>query len=64
MMCRKIEEGELGEGEWTGPKLLYMAGLFDVWNKGEEGPVYNYTIITTAANKGGCQPTSRSVLTQ
>ncbi|PNF39146.1 hypothetical protein B7P43_G01328 [Cryptotermes secundus] len=33
-------------GGWRGPKLLYMAGLFDVWTSSEGEEIYSYSVIT------------------
>ncbi|CAG7833793.1 unnamed protein product [Allacma fusca] len=35
---------------WTGPKILMMAGLYDVWNNPDGEPVYSYSIITMESN--------------
>lgn len=34
------------DGGWKGPKLLYMAGLFDEWRSSEGEVIYSYTVIT------------------
>ncbi|XP_042358774.1 abasic site processing protein HMCES [Plectropomus leopardus] len=42
---------EGGEGEWTGWKLLTMAGLFDCWTPPGGGePHYTYSVITVKAS--------------
>ncbi|XP_058486827.1 abasic site processing protein HMCES isoform X1 [Solea solea] len=44
------EEGE-APCEWTGWRLLTMAGLFDCWTPPEGGePLYTYTVITVDAS--------------
>ncbi|XP_026162755.1 abasic site processing protein HMCES isoform X2 [Mastacembelus armatus] len=44
------EEGE-APGEWTGWRLLTMAGLFDCWNPPGGGePLYSYSVITVNAS--------------
>lgn len=44
------EEGE-APGEWTGWKLLTMAGLFDCWTPPDGGePLYSYSVITVNAS--------------
>ncbi|XP_076607642.1 abasic site processing protein HMCES [Chaetodon auriga] len=44
------EEGET-PGEWTGWKLLTMAGLFDCWTPPGGGePLYTYSVITVNAS--------------
>ncbi|XP_069698023.1 abasic site processing protein HMCES [Periplaneta americana] len=35
---------------WKGPKLLHMAGLFDVWTSPEGEVIYSYTVITLESN--------------
>ncbi|XP_064616446.1 abasic site processing protein HMCES-like [Liolophura sinensis] len=56
----KVEE-DCGEGcdngsscheeEWQGPRLLTMAGVFDVWKPAESAePLYSYSIITVDAS--------------
>lgn len=45
--------GQGGEalGEWTGWKLLTMAGLFDCWTPPGGGePLYTYSVITVSAS--------------
>ncbi|XP_030274825.1 abasic site processing protein HMCES isoform X1 [Sparus aurata] len=45
------EEEEEAAGEWTGWKLLTMAGLFDCWTPPGGGePLYTYSIITVNAS--------------
>ncbi|XP_033104228.1 abasic site processing protein HMCES-like [Anneissia japonica] len=52
---RFLEEGKEVEGddkfkEWTGHRLLTMAGIFDRWIPSNEGePLYTYSVITTEA---------------
>nr|XP_046240471.1 abasic site processing protein HMCES [Scatophagus argus]XP_046240472.1 abasic site processing protein HMCES [Scatophagus argus] len=42
---------ERGEGEWTGWRLLTMAGLFDCWTPPDGGePLYSYSVITVNAS--------------
>ncbi|XP_041802266.1 abasic site processing protein HMCES [Chelmon rostratus] len=44
------EEGE-APGEWTGWKLLTMAGVFDCWTPPDGGePLYTYSVITVNAS--------------
>lgn len=44
------QEGE-SPCEWTGWKLLTMAGLFDCWTPSDGGePLYSYTVITVNAS--------------
>lgn len=39
------------QDEWTGWKLLTMAGLFDCWTPPEGGePLYSYSVITVDAS--------------
>lgn len=46
-----LKEGEGAAGEWTGWRLLTMAGLFDCWTPPDGGePLYSYTIITVNAS--------------
>uniref|UniRef100_A0AAQ5XU14 Abasic site processing protein HMCES n=1 Tax=Amphiprion ocellaris TaxID=80972 RepID=A0AAQ5XU14_AMPOC len=43
-------EGE-APGEWTGWRLLTMAGLFDCWTPPDGGePLYSYSVVTVNAN--------------
>jgi len=43
-------DADINQGEWNGPKLLKMAGLYSVW-RGEDGvPVYSYTVLTRESN--------------
>ncbi|XP_035518481.1 abasic site processing protein HMCES [Morone saxatilis] len=54
-LCPAVEpltEGQ-AEGEWTGWKLLTMAGLFDCWTPPGGGePLYTYSVITVKASPG------------
>lgn len=44
-------EGGAAAGEWTGWKLLTMAGLFDRWTPPDGGePLYTYSVITVNAS--------------
>lgn len=44
------EEGEV-PGEWTGWRLLTMAGVFDCWTPPVDGePLYTYSVITVNAS--------------
>lgn len=46
-----LTEGEEPPGEWSGWKLLTMAGLFDRWTPPEGGePLYTYSVITVSAS--------------
>ncbi|XP_040889738.1 abasic site processing protein HMCES [Toxotes jaculatrix] len=46
-----LTEGGQAPGEWTGWKLLTMAGLFDCWTPPGGGePLYSYSIITVNAS--------------
>ncbi|KAM9362240.1 abasic site processing protein HMCES [Symphorus nematophorus] len=48
--CASTEGGE-APGEWTGWKLLTMAGLFDCWTPPDGGePLYTYSVITVNAS--------------
>ncbi|XP_019942296.2 abasic site processing protein HMCES [Paralichthys olivaceus] len=54
-LARSEETSEMGGEEapceWTGWKLLTMAGLFDCWTPpGGEEPLYSYSIITVDAS--------------
>ncbi|NXL93110.1 HMCES protein, partial [Alectura lathami] len=45
-------EGEDGDEEWRGWRLLTMAGIFECWEPPAGGePLYTYTIITVDASK-------------
>lgn len=45
-----MEETEDKTEEWTGHRLLTMAGIFDKWNPPDGGePLYTYSIITIEA---------------
>lgn len=46
-------EDELWSAEcgWKGPRLLTMAGIFDVWKSPEHGNIYSYSVITMPASK-------------
>nr|CAD7266418.1 unnamed protein product [Timema shepardi] len=39
------------EEGWKGPKLLAMAGLFDIWKSPQGEVIYSYTLITTESNE-------------
>ncbi|CAG2063818.1 unnamed protein product [Timema podura] len=39
------------EEGWKGPKLLAMAGLFDIWKSPQGEVIYSYTVITTESNE-------------
>ncbi|GIX78225.1 abasic site processing protein HMCES [Caerostris darwini] len=39
------------EGEWKGPRLLTMAGLFDVWISPQKESYYTFSIITLESSK-------------
>ncbi|GBN08891.1 Embryonic stem cell-specific 5-hydroxymethylcytosine-binding protein [Araneus ventricosus] len=41
----------LNEKEWKGPRLLTMAGLFDVWKSPQEETYYSYSVITLDSSK-------------
>ena len=43
---------DVPEGEWTGKRLLTLAGLFDVYHSKEdtEGPLYSCSVITVDAH--------------
>ncbi|CAL1277658.1 unnamed protein product [Larinioides sclopetarius] len=41
----------LNEKEWKGPRLLTMAGLFDVWKSPQKETYYSYSIITLDSSK-------------
>ncbi|XP_023214036.1 embryonic stem cell-specific 5-hydroxymethylcytosine-binding protein-like [Centruroides sculpturatus] len=44
------EENKWAQKGWSGPNLLTMAGLFDIW-KSETGELlYSYTVITVEAS--------------
>lgn len=46
-----LTEGEEAAEEWTGWKLLTMAGLFDCWTPPDGGePLYTYSVITVNAS--------------
>ncbi|XP_075951798.1 abasic site processing protein HMCES [Anarhichas minor] len=46
-----LTEGGEALGEWTGWKLLTMAGLFDCWTPPGGGePLYTYSVITVSAS--------------
>ncbi|XP_074467159.1 abasic site processing protein HMCES [Sebastes fasciatus] len=46
-----LTEGGEAAGEWTGWKLLTMAGLFDCWTPPDGGePLYTYSVITVNAS--------------
>lgn len=46
-----LTEGGEEPGEWTGWKLLTMAGLFDCWTPPGGGePLYTYSVITVPAS--------------
>lgn len=48
---RHTHQEEEKQGEWTGWKLLTMAGLFDCWTPPEGGePLYSYSVITVNAS--------------
>ncbi|XP_029947146.1 abasic site processing protein HMCES [Salarias fasciatus] len=48
---RVLTEGGAAAEEWTGWKLLTMAGLFDCWTPPDGGePLYTYSIITVNAS--------------
>ncbi|KAG8185210.1 hypothetical protein JTE90_025882 [Oedothorax gibbosus] len=38
-------------GEWKGPQLLTMAGLFDVWKGPQNECIYSYSVITLDSSK-------------
>lgn len=45
------EEGD-APGEWTGWRLLTMAGLFDCWTPPDGGePLYSYSVVTVNASQ-------------
>lgn len=39
-----------GEDGWTGPSLLYLAGIFNKWQHQDGDSIYSYSIITMEAN--------------
>jgi len=39
------------ESEWCGPRLLTMAGLFDIWKNSESEVMYSYSVITMESSK-------------
>jgi putative SOS response-associated peptidase YedK len=43
----KIED----KSTWTNdkPRLLHIAGIFDVWHDADRNPLYSFTMISTAA---------------
>ncbi|XP_072015837.1 abasic site processing protein HMCES-like [Amphiura filiformis] len=42
-----LEEEEVKGQEWTGHRLLTMAGLFDIWRPADgSDPLYTFTVIT------------------
>ncbi|XP_041638468.1 abasic site processing protein HMCES [Cheilinus undulatus] len=44
-------KGDDAQGEWTGWKLLTMAGVFDCWTPPGSGePLYTYSVITVKAS--------------
>lgn len=46
-----LTEGGEAAGEWTGWKLLTMAGVFDCWTPPSGGePLYTYSVITVNAS--------------
>jgi len=49
--CTLKQDVEEDSGEWKGPKVLMMAGIYSIW-KGKEGeePLLSYSIITREAN--------------
>ncbi len=52
-LCSVLCVGQEGDvpGEWTGWKLLTMAGLFDCWTPPGGGePLYTYSVITVNAS--------------
>ncbi|XP_077581685.1 abasic site processing protein HMCES [Stigmatopora nigra] len=49
--CVKQEPEEESSDDWTGWKLLTMAGVFDCWTPPSGGePLYTYTVITVNAS--------------
>ncbi|XP_044079467.1 abasic site processing protein HMCES [Siniperca chuatsi] len=47
-----LRQGGEAPGEWTGWKLLTMAGLFDCWIPPDGGePLYTYSVITVNASQ-------------
>lgn len=49
-ICRRSQAGEPSD-EWTGWRLLTIAGLFDRWTAPSGGePLYSYSVITVNAS--------------
>ena len=52
----KLEDNWSEDGGWTGPRPLFMAGLYSVWysddDKNHKKPVYSYTVITRSVLRG------------
>jgi len=46
---RRWNNIEMGD-EWTGPRLMYMAGIYSIWDRGNGWPVNSYSILTRESN--------------
>jgi len=44
-------DSDINEGDWTGPRLTHMAGIYSVWKREDGTPVYNYTVLTRESNQ-------------
>ncbi|GFR78976.1 embryonic stem cell-specific 5-hydroxymethylcytosine-binding protein-like [Elysia marginata] len=50
--CREMEEKKVGVTSQEGPRLLTMAGVFDIWKADEHAaPIYSYSVITVSSSK-------------
>ncbi|XP_005106067.1 abasic site processing protein HMCES [Aplysia californica] len=52
---RKFESGEPEEDgeEWTGQRLLTVAGVYDIWQSSKtSAPLYSYSVITVPSSPG------------
>jgi len=47
--CGKMTDEDL-EGDWNGPKLTYMAGIYSKWEGPDGWPVFSYSILTRESN--------------
>lgn len=44
-------DSDINKGDWSGPELTKMAGIYSVWRGGDGTPIYNYTVLTTESNQ-------------
>jgi len=49
---KKDPDTEIDESDWSGPSLLYLAGLYSVWRDDNDVTVHSFTIITRDSKPG------------